>query len=161
MNLNPPATHFFASALNFLSGCHLHASLLDSEGQDFIPLWEWTRGGGFLVQRSIRGNGSQNQPLGITMTPYLVQKLVKTWVIFSKFSKIGAKMGPNSSIWYQNFLEILTIWGGEGSMKFLVSFTSNLWLWYKNGSHFSAKFGIKMGLLCKSQQHVPTQIILE
>ena len=36
--------------------------------------------GGFLVQRSIWGrgrwNGSQNQPPGITMTPYSVQKLV-------------------------------------------------------------------------------------
>ena len=33
--------------------------------------------------------------------------------------------------------------------------------YYKNGSHFSAKFGIKMGLLFKSQRQVPTQIILE
>ena len=36
--------------------------------------------GGFLVQRSIWGRaaemGSQNQPPGITMTPYSVQKLV-------------------------------------------------------------------------------------
>ena len=30
---------------------------------------------------------------------------------------------------------------------------------YKNESHFSAIFGIKMGLLFKSQRHVPTQII--
>ena len=46
-------------------------------------------------------------------------------------------------------------------MKFFVNFALNLWLWYKNGSHFLVKFGIKMGLLFKPQWHIPTQIILE
>ena len=36
-----------------------------------------------------------------------------------------------------------------------------VWLWYKNGSHLLAKFGIKIGLLFKSHRHIPTQIILE
>ena len=45
------------------------------------------------------------------------------------------------------------------NVTFLVNFAYNLRLWYKNGSHFSAKFGLKMGLIFKSQQQVPTQII--
>ena len=35
-------------------------------------------------------------------------------------------------------------------MKLLVKFAQNLWLWY----HFQAIFGMKMGLLFKSQRHV-------
>ena len=42
----------------------------------------------------------------------------------------------------------------------MVKFAQNLWLWYKNGSHFSTKFGIKMGLLFKSQRHIHTQILI-
>ena len=108
-------------------------------------------------------NGSQNQPPGITMTPYSVQK---TDINMGHFFKIFLTWCENRL----NFIHLIskfpkfawklkTIF--ENNVKFLVNFGESLWFWFKNGSHFSAKFGIKMDLLFKSQWHVPTQIILE
>ena len=54
--------------------------------------------------------------------------------------KIGVKIDSIASIWYQNFknlIESLTIF--ESNVKFFRNFAWNLWLRYKNGSHFSYK----------------------
>ena len=43
-------------------------------------------GGSWSIRgRAAEMHGSQSQPPGIMMTPYSVQKLVQTWVIFSFF----------------------------------------------------------------------------
>ena len=103
--------------------------------------------GGFLVDRSIRWWPLIRAKTGINMghNSHDIFKIFKNWhknrpnfinliLIFPKFAWKPNNFGKN--------------------VKFLGNFAYTLWLGYKNGSHFSAKFGIKMSLLLKSQWHV-------
>ena len=44
--------------------------------------------------------------------------------------------------------------------KFTTYFAQTLWLWQKNGSHFSSKIGINLGTTSRIRRHIPTQSLV-
>ena len=125
---------------------------------------------GFLVQKFIRGRaagmGRKTASLYKDDPLFSAKTSINMGHIFIFLKNIGSKIGLISSIWYKNLvwnlLESLTILKNSNVILFCFFFFNSKFValilkWVS----FSAKFGVKMGLLFKSQQHVPTQIILE